>query len=232
MDSEGNGVETTSRRRVLVIGGKPKNVPTWAKRAFDIDLIESDYQGGNRTLSPDPADAIVVVVNWVSHNFSGQAHDLGRRWGVPVLKARDGWASAVKGAATCKLDWFVDAVQLAGRSLAHKNRPRAEEAVEAVDNAWKDLAVVEREKAEHLEKRVGKLREKVETLEQSLKRVRSGAQERVIAEIGRRANEVRKRRSEDLEPLMNEIRLMREHSTALTERLVRLESWVRDTVGS
>ncbi len=230
--SNGNGTTTGERRRVLVIGGQRKNVPVWAERAFDIDLIEGDHQGGNKSINPDPADAIVVAVNWVSHNFSGQAHELGRKWGVPVLKARNGWASAVKGAAMNRLDWFVDAVQVAGESLETKNMPRAIEAVEAVENAWKDAALIEREKAQAAEKRVRTTQRKLEKVESALERVRSGAQDRVIAEVRRRAADVRKQQLAALEPILEEIRSMREASSALTDRLELLERQVEKAVGS
>jgi hypothetical protein len=219
-------------RRVLVIGGKEKNIPSWAYRAFNIDLIQGDHQGGNRLLDPARADAIVVQVNWVSHNFSGQAHDLGRQWGVPVLKARDGWSSAVEHAARNRLDWFVDGVQLGGQRLMSKNAPRAKEALEVVDNAWKALAEVEREKADHAQRRVGQQERQIEKLEGTVSRMKSGMQERILNEIRRRANEVKLKRAKSLAPLLQEIRTMREEASALTARLEQLESWVTDAVNA
>ena len=153
-----------------------------------------------------------------------------------MLKARDGWASAAKGAARNKLDWFVDAAQLSGPNLSVKNPPRAKEALEAVDNAWRDLAVVERERAAAAEKRLGKVHSRIDELEEKLARVRSGAQERVIAEVRRLAAETRERhaqeRAEALKPLLAEIRMMGEQAEALFLRCQRLEGWVREAVGS
>ena len=180
------------RRRVLVVGGKEKNIPVWARNAFEIELVDQQEQSsGKGKLGSQPADAIVICTVAVSHNFSKQAHELGRDWGVPVLKARDGWSSAVQGAARCGADWFVDAVQRAGENLMMKNAPRAEEAMEAVDNAWKALAVVEREKTVAAMKRLGKLNARLEKIEDAYSRLRSGAQERVLQEIRQRAAEIR-----------------------------------------
>jgi len=180
------------RRRVLVIGGKEKNIPVWARNAFDIELIDQQTQGGKGRLDTQPADAIVVCTIAVSHNFSKQAHEMGRVWGVPVLKARDGWSSAVQDAARVRADWFVDAVQMSGEALVAKNPPRAQEALETVDNAWKALAEGEREKADAAIKRMAKLETKLNKVEEAYNRLRSGAQERVLQEIRQRAAELRR----------------------------------------
>jgi len=182
-----------SRPRVLVVGGKEKNIPIWARNAFEIELIDQQAQSsGKGKLGSQRADAIVICTVAVSHNFSRQAHELGSEWGVPVLKARDGWSSAVQGAARCGADWFVDAVQMAGESLVAKNAPRAQEALETVDNAWKALAEAEREKADAAIKRMAKLQAKLDKVEDAYSRLRSGAQERVLQEIRQRATELRR----------------------------------------
>lgn len=232
MSTDNGAEEVTARRRVLVIGGRRKNIPIWAERAFDIELVNQEHQGGKKTISPTPAEAIVVATNWVSHNLSGQAHELGRKWGVPVLKARDGWASAVKYAAQNRVDWFVDAVQVAGESLTTKNTPRAIEAEEAVENAWKYAAHIEREKAKAAEKRVRTVQRRLDKSEKTLSRVRSGAQERVIEEVRRQANEVRQEQQKTLRPLLADLRKAREQTSALTERLELLERQIEKTVGS
>ena len=221
-----------SKRRVLVVGGKDYNIPSWARRAFVIDLIDADANSGNSTINPQPADCIVVHVNYVSHNFSGQAHELGRKWKVPVLKARDGWSSAVAHAARNKVDWFVDAVQLAGQQLVEDDEEAAEEAIEAVDNAWRETALYEREKATGAERRMAKLEGKLDKVSSAYERVRNGAEARILNAIKQRSAEAERSRGDDLSWTKLELKGMREAAEALLWRIQRLEQGVRNEVAS
>jgi hypothetical protein len=221
-----------TKRRVLVVGGKDYNVPTWARRAFVIDLIDADTNSGNATLNPPRADVIVVQVNYCSHNFSGQAHELGRKWGVPVLKARDGWSSAVAHAARNKVDWFVDAVQLAGQRLETKNPPQAEEALEAVENAWKETAQYEREKAAALAIRMTRLEAKLEKVSDAYDRIRSGAEQRVLAAIQQQRAVLKRQATDDGEWARVEVGMMKEAVEAVYLRLERLEQHLQEGVSS
>ena len=46
------------RRRVLVVGGKEKNIPVWARNAFEIELVDQQEQSsGKGKLGSQPADA-------------------------------------------------------------------------------------------------------------------------------------------------------------------------------
>ena len=221
-----------SKRRVLVVGGKDYNVPSWARRAFVIDLIDAEAHGGNSSINPPRADCIVVQVNYVSHNFSGQAHELGRKWKVPVLKARDGWSSAVAHAARNKVDWFVDAVQLAGQQLIDEDEEAAEEAIDVVDNAWKETALYEREKATGAERRMAKLEGKLDKVAAAYDRVRSGAEARIITAINQRSAEAERSRGSDLDWTKLELKEMREAAEALLYRIQRLEQGIRNEVAS
>ena len=194
------------RRRVLVVGGKERNIPIWARTAFDIELVSQETGGGKKGkgkldsyTSGTKPDAIVVCTKFVSHNFAGQAHEMGADLDIPVLKARDGWSTAVSEAARIGTDWFVDAVQVAGSALTVQRPDEALEALDLVDNAWKALAQaekaqadLEREKAEAAIKRMAKVQGKLEKVEGLYERLRSGAADRVMAEIKRRAAEMRK----------------------------------------
>lgn len=219
-----------NKRRVLVVGGKDYNIPSWARTAFDIDLY--DGERGDGAINPKPAALIVVQVNWTSHNLSGQAHQLGRDWGVPVLKARDGWSSAVAHAARNRVDWFVDAVQMAGQQLATKNPPQAEEAVVAVDNAWKETAEYERDRFDAAKKHMVKLEGKLKNVEDLLARARNGAKERIIEEINRRANEARRTAAGDISFLNIEVAGIREQLEAAMLRVERLGSVINKEVSS
>ena len=218
-------------RSVLVVGGGWHNIPSWARDAFLIEHV--DQEQGDGDLSPKAkADCIVVQVNWTSHNMSGQAHDLGREWGVPVLKARDGWSSAVAHAARNKVDWFVDAVQLAGRRKKKTEPAAAVEIEEMVDNAWKGHAVHEREKAEGIEKRLQKIQGKLEKVTDAYERLRSGAEERVISAINQRAAELRGRRDVELDGIREELRSMAEEARSFIGRVESLEAVLRNGIKS
>lgn len=219
-----------NRPRVLVVGGKDYNIPSWARTAFNIDLY--DGERGDGTINPTPAALIVVQVNWTSHNLSSQAHQLGRDWNVPVLKARDGWSSAVAHAARNRVDWFVDAVQMASTQLSKKDPPQAEEAVEIVDNAWKATAEYERDRFDAAEKRMVKVETKLKNVEELLARARNGAKERIIEEINRRANEARRTAAGDISFLNLEVTGIREQLEAAMLRVERLGSVINKEVSS
>jgi hypothetical protein len=144
------------KRRLLVVGGKWKHVPKWANTAFVVDLYEKgmDDNCGGRGHLPEfeRADAVVISADHLSHTFSTQAHKLARKWGVPAFVSSDGWSRAIDAAARCRCDWFVDAAQ--------RTAEKAEDlkTVEAVDNAWRDVAGYEREKTGHSNEGSGRRR--------------------------------------------------------------------------
>lgn len=187
---------STPKPRVLVIGGKRKNIPAWAEVAFEIELLDQDGPKSHINGDRRPASAIVIYTGAVSRQHSSQAHDLGSSWDVPVLKARDGWCTAVEQAAKIGAAWFVDAVQAGSAAISTKNPPRSEEGLEIVDNAWRTVAEEEVVKRKALERRLRKVQGKLDKVGEALARVRSGAEERIVAEIRRRAAEVRAERAE------------------------------------
>ena len=225
--------ESNGKRQVLVVGGDERNIPVWATRAFSIEHVRGNAHGGNRRLpvKKNP-EAIVVIGDHVSHNFSGQAHDLGRALKVPVLKARSGWATAVAGAAKNRLDWFVDAVQVSGESLSAKNPPRSEEAEKAVENAWKETAQYERDRTDAATKRLRDVQTRLDKVEHTLDRVRSGAQERVLGEVRRRANEIRVARDEILRPISEEVIVLSRALHEIGSRLESIEERLQDALRS
>lgn len=218
-------------KRVLVVGGNWHNIPNWARDAFDIEHVDQDQRNG--VLQPKAkADCVVVQVNWTSHNMSGQAHELGRKWEVPVLKARDGWSSAVAHAARNKIDWFVDAVQLAGNRRAKEAPEEAAEVEEIVNNAWRAHAMHEREKAEAAESRLRKVQAKLDKTSEAYERLRSGAEERVIQAITQRAKELREVMSEERAQLQDELDEVAREAAQFAARIKRLENVLRNGVDS
>lgn len=218
-------------RRVLVVGGAWHNIPTWARDAFEIEHVDQEQGTGN--LKPkNEADCIVLQINWISHNMSGQAHDIGRKWGVPVLKARDGWSSAVAHAARNKVDWFVDAVQLAGRRRLKTEPEVAAEIEETVDNAWRDTAQHERDRAEAAQKRLQKVQVKLDKVSSAYERVRSGAEQRVIQAVNQRAAELRGRRDVELDKIRKELYSLANEARSFIGRVESLEAVLRNGVKS
>ena len=207
-----------TKRRVLVVGGKDYNVPTWARRAFNIDLVDADERGDLSVRDPSSADVVVICVNYISNSVSGQARAISRKWNLPILKARDGWATAVTQAAQLKIDWFVDAVQLAGQELADV------EVLEAVDNAWRTATHHERVKSDNLEAKLAQISSDFE-------RVRSGAEKRVLAAIQQQRAQVGRDADTDHWALV-EVGLMKEAVEALSLRMQRLETSLRNGVSS
>lgn len=181
------------KHRLLVVGGRDNNVPAWADAAFEVELVRCDVAtDGKGKLEPKHrAEAIVIHLDFVSHNFSEQARAIAGEWNVPWFGVRKGWSSAVDRAARMGLNWFVDAVQTGGEAVAGKNEPRAEEAKALVENAWKDAAEYAQARAAAAEKRLGQETKKREQIESTLDRLRSGAEARIVGEIRRRAAEVR-----------------------------------------
>jgi hypothetical protein len=213
-------------RCVLVVGGSWRNIPSWARDAFDIEHIDQEHGDGPFRVK-QKADCIVVQVNWTSHAMSGQAHDLGRDWDVPVLKARDGWSSAVAHAARNKVDWFVDAVQLAGRRRKKTEPEKAAEIEEVVDNAWKEHALNEREKAEAAERRLQKIQTKLDKVTAAYERLRSGAEQRVLQAINQRARELRENMAVERGELQTHLDEMATDAAAFIDRLRSLERVLR-----
>jgi hypothetical protein len=224
----------TKRHKLLVVGGRDHNIPAWASAAFEIELVPTDCptDGDGKIEPKSPADAIVIHTDYVSHNFSNQARAFAGAWKVPWFGVRKGWSSAVGRAATMRLDWFVDAVQLGGQAIADSNGPRADEAKELVENAWKGVAEHERARADAAEKRLGKEARDREKVESALARIRSGAEVRIVGEIRRRAAEVRAVEHEKLAPIRSAaaelVRSVRSAQEIVTTAQNSISSALRD----
>jgi len=190
------------KHRLLVVGGRDNNVPAWAEAAFEVELITGEQESGRGKLEPkQAAEAVVIHLDYVSHNYADQAREWAGKWNVPWFGVRKGWSSAVDRAARMGLAWFVDAVQLGGEAVAGKNEPRAEEAKQLVENAWKDAATYAQARAAAAEKRLGQETKRREQIEGVLDRVRGGAEQRIVSEIRRRAAEVRASEHQRLGPI-------------------------------
>ena len=218
-------------KRVLVVGGGWHNIPSWARDTFEIEHIDQEH--GDKLFSvKGRADCVVVQVNWASHSMSGQAHELGRKWEVPVLKARDGWSSAVAHAARNKVDWFVDAVQLAARRTKKTEPVEAAKIEEIVENAWKMHALHEREKAEGVERRLAKVQAKLDKVSAAYERLRSGAEQRVISALNQRASELREQLASETGQVQAELNAMADEASAFIARVRTLEQRLRIGVES
>lgn len=190
------------RHRLLVVGGRENNIPAWAEAAFEVELISGEQESGRGKLEPkQAAEAVVIHLDFISHNYADQAREWAGKWNVPWFGVRKGWSSAVDRAARMGLVWFVDAVQLGGEAISSSNAPRAEEAKAIVENAWKEAAEYAQARAAAAEKRLGQEVKRREGIESVLIRVRGGAEQRIVGEIRRRAAEVRASEHQRLAPI-------------------------------
>jgi len=174
------------KKNVFVIGGRGNNIPKWAWAAFEIEHVDREESTGKFAPKAQP-DAIVVNVDFVSHQYSSQAHEWGSSLKIPVLHARSGWSSAVEEAAKLGIDWFVRSVQAAGKSMIEESQ-----AVETMaESAWESAVAYERARADAAIKRLRKEATRREQLEHTLKRLRDGAEQRIVGEIRLRAAQMR-----------------------------------------
>lgn len=174
------------KKNVFVIGGRANNIPRWAWAAFEIEHVDRE-EGTGKFAPTNQPDAIVVNVDFVSHQYSSQAHEWGSSLRVPVLHARSGWSSAVEEAAKLGVDWFVRAVQAAGKSLTEASQ----EVETLVESAWESVVAYERARVDAALKRLRKETARREQLEETLKRLRTGAEQRIVNEIRLRATQMR-----------------------------------------
>ena len=173
-----------TKKLVLAIGGN--SVPRWVYAAFDVQHVDDEQGKGIIEVRGSP-DIVVVNVDFVSHQYSWQAHEIAAKFKIPVLHARGGWSSAVAEAAKLRLDWFLAAVNTGAEA-----KPEVVEEVKPiVDNAWEQAISYERTRADAAEKRLAKERRWREEIEGTLKRLRGGAEDRIVTEIRRRAAELR-----------------------------------------
>jgi hypothetical protein len=195
------------KQKVLAIGGG--SVPRWVQSAFDVQHV-SDEEGKGKFVAEADPDVIVVNVDFVSHQYSWQAHELGAKLSVPVLHARGGWSTAVEEASRLRLDWFVDAV-------GAQAKDDLDEPAKIVKSAWSHATDYERQRADAATKRLGKETKRRAEIEAVLRRVRSGAQDRVLSEINRRVAELRAEQRERHDALKTKIaQLTRSMLTALS----------------
>jgi hypothetical protein len=173
-----------TKKLVLAIGGS--SVPRWVHAAFDVQHVDDEVGKGKIEVRGAP-DIVVVNVDFVSHQYSWQGHEIGAKLKIPVLHARGGWSSAVEEAAKQRIDWFVSAVG----GVAQDKPEVAAEVTAVVDNAWETAVTYERARATAAEKRLAKETKWRTELESNLRRLRSGAEDRIVSEIRRRATELR-----------------------------------------
>lgn len=207
MDRAPGAVEGVKRvmagqHRLLVVGGLPKDIPSWASSVFEIEQITGHSNGGSGRLAPEhKAEAVIICYDFVSHNFSEQAQRQANRWGVPWFGVRGGWSIAVEKAARAGLDWFVDALQ-GNAETKGEDDPERQADMNVVHNAWAKTVDYERERAEAATKRLGKEMRRREAAEALVTRQREAAR-RVVDELEKRhkatLDEERAKRAEIVE---------------------------------
>lgn len=195
---------TPAKKRILLVGGHWKNVPAWVRASFDLEHVAQDRDTGSlETAKAAQADVVVILTSWCSYHTSLQAHELARQWGVPALHSRQGWSAVLQEAGRRGLTWLMDAVKAHGDSPEPSES--AQEARGEVEGAWKAVAEDSQARERALEKRLAKVERAMAEQGAHLTRLRSGAEARVLAEIRRRANEVRQSERARLIPLQEAV---------------------------
>lgn len=205
-------------KRILVVGGIDKNVPTWIHRAFEVEHYEQQAHFKRAIAPKDRPDAVIALKSWISHKQCQDARDYAEQNGVPFIISDGGWAMAVQRALEGGLDWFAHAVD---RSIKDLSEADAKEADAIIERAWEGAYKREYEKTKALEKRLRKDREAVERTQAAANRViaevreaarkRQEAADRAQVEIKRHAADVRSRQNE----LLGICKQLVEHETTL-----------------
>lgn len=190
-------------KRILVVGGIDKNVPTWIHRAFEVEHYEQQAHFKRAIAPRDRPDAVIVLKSWISHKQCQDAREYAEQNGIPVIISDGGWAMAVQRALESGLEWFAHAVD---KTIGDLSETDAKTADEIVERAWEGAYKREYEKTKALEKRLRKGRDVVERTQSAAKRViaevreaarkRQEAADRTQAEIKRLAAEARARQAE------------------------------------
>lgn len=190
------------KRRILVVGGVDKNIPTWIRCAFEIDHFESEHGRNVAPSSKAAVDAVIVLNAWVSHKHYYDARSFAESRKVPCLVSPGGWSKAIRLAAEIGLDWFISAIEQAkDRMLREEDQ---EELDQVIDNAWREAYEREWAKNQVLEKRLAKDRKMFDKAlaSKAKARTREEAANRVITEV----REAAKRQREHLDKATIEVR--------------------------
>lgn len=172
------------KRRIYIVGGKDKNVPSWLSSAFDYEQFEQDHTRGRTTDPSKKPDAIVVLSSWVGHKHFYDARDLAEKLEIPMLLSPGGWSASLKSAADLGVEWFISDIEAA----KHKGVAGSPEVIDIenfIDNAWREAYNREWSAREALERKLGKERVKFERAQEELALLkdRDAAAKRVVTEI-------------------------------------------------
>lgn len=189
-----------SKKRILVVGGMDKNIPNWIHKVFEVEHYEQEAHF-KRVIAPkERPDVVIALKSWISHKQCADARDYAIKNEIPFVMADGGWSTAIQRAVEGGLDWFAHDID---RSLGKMSEPVKKEADELIERAWEGAYRRELERAEALEKRHRKDRQKLESALARLDAAekRESAAARVIAEV----REAARQRKEDTEKAKAEI---------------------------
>lgn len=210
--------DTTRKRRLYIVGGKGKNVPSWLNSAFDYEQFDQE-NSKTRTLEPQKTpDAVIVLSSWIGHEHFYGARDLAERLNIPMLLSPGGWSSSLKSAADLGVDWYINDIERCKTGPA-LTKPQIEEVETFIDNAWREAYNREWAARKALERRYSKTRTKLEIAQDALVilREKDAAAQRVIAEI-REAATAQRKVTEDIQDRSARV------THALIEHMAALEN--------
>lgn len=169
-------------KRILVVGGMDKNIPTWIQKSFDIEHYEQQAHFKREIAPKDRPDVVIVLKSWISHKQCADAREFASLNKIPFIVSDGGWSMAIQRAVESGLDWFAHTVD---KSLKTLTDEQTKEADELVERAWEGAYKREYERAHALEKRLKKDRAR---LEEALVKIeaserKESAAARVITEV-------------------------------------------------
>jgi len=139
------------KKRLLIVGGKPHNVPPPWRTIFEVDHLD---QGSGKSaiegFVPSAApDLVVVFLSWVSHQGTGKAREIAAAHGVLCVESPGGTSQLRQRLLDEGVTWFEE--ELAGSANATESQ------LGEISNPWFDFATQEQERALKLEERVEEL---------------------------------------------------------------------------
>lgn len=207
-------------KRILVVGGIDKNIPSWIQKSFEIEHYEQQPHF-KRTIAPkDRPDLVIALKSWISHKQCSDARTFASENGIPFIVSDGGWSMAIQRAIENGITWFAQTVD---KSLKTLSEQESKEVDVIVERAWEGAYKREYEKVQALEKRMRKDRTRLEEALAKLESAerRDAAAARVIAEVreaARKHKESEERIQAEIKKLMNYVdSILADHEKSVSD---------------
>jgi hypothetical protein len=217
-------------KRILVVGGLNKNIPTWIQKTFEVEHVEQQSHF-KRVIAPkDRPDLVIALKSWISHKQCADAREFAESSSIPFIMTDGGWSQAIQRAIESGLDWFTRDLD---NSLSKFKEDEAKEVDTTLDRAWEDAYKREYERSHALEKRLKKDRMRLEEALAKLESAerRESAAARVIAEVrdaAKKHQEISEQTRAEIRRVASELRqkidtLLSDHETSARKHVTDIE---------